>query len=670
MQQFILLYIGGNLRTPITKPLKFKKIKFMAIKNFNTDYFLKEEHVQKAYDLVKAQIDEKSNVFKTIELEIYRRDKVLNNFNVKNYHQELISKDIFYNKRKIFYNLKYLVPKGFYGVRNFDFLSFDLLILYYSLGFYFSDLIEDSYKIIEEKKDKRKNIFTFYGGKINFQQPANSVLLYYKDYIEFNNSVNEQIKKIIDSNKKAVIIKLDIQEFYKNIDFDILIQIIEKYAVPSQAKKFKFDTTTIQEIKNLFLFLNKSDIGLPLFSQNIISNFLSYIYLYELDNYIQNLAVAKEKDFVYSRYVDDFYIIYKRNKGISNEILGDEIFDISTGISKFLAVKLDARINQLKTQNLIIKDDDDLNNFIKKEKIISLPDAIKKDATPEEKLTDILDIIAKLKKDYKTQGKAHIDTDGNNKLNEIFSKSLNNYVNSATAKKKIEKQFKNWNPLLTLANTSTLMFLITQSSANDDFIKYLFEDIESKFSNPQHLYLLEKFILNNTITSYRKNKINNAQINNSYLKLIKKLVNRNFEFEQFNSLDLNLSDEILRDNDSLCQQVKMLVLSEIDGKYNVAFNHLLNVFHNYCFIVDEENTVVQKKYNQKNVTDFLDRLDFPIDYLNFSIQFFDRRNKNNISHPGEDNMENWVVNKQEFLIYKEKMNELLILIDECLEQGT
>src|SRR5690606_24399447 len=102
-----------------------------------------------------------------------------------------------------------------------------------------------------------------------------------------------------------------------------------------------------------------------------------------------------------------------------------------------------------------------------------------------------------------------------------------------------------------------------------------------------------------------------------------KLVNRNFEFEQFSSLDLNLSDEILSQNDSLCQQVKMLVLSEIDGKYNVAFNHLLNVFHHYCFIVDTENTVVQKKYNQINVTDFLDRLDFSIDYMNFSIQFFD-----------------------------------------------
>lgn len=638
----------------------------MDIKNFNIDYFLKEKHIQKAFELVKAQIEEKSNTFKTIELEIYRKDKNLKNFNVSDYYKNLISKDIFYNKREKFYNLEYLIPKGFYGVRKFNYLSFDLLILYYALGFYFSDLMDDSFKTIEDKKKKRDNIFTFYGGSINFEHPSKSELLYYNDYKEFNNSVNERIKKIIDSNKKAVIIKLDIQEFYKNIDFNILIQIIEKYAVPSQGQRFKFDNTTIQEIKNLFIFINKSIIGLPLFAQNVISNFLSYIYLYELDNYIQNLDIAVQKDFVYSRYVDDFYLIYKRNKGIKNEKLGDEIFEISTGVSKFLADKLDARINQLKTQTVIIEDDDDLNNFLKKEKVISLPEAIKKEATPDEKLDEILEIIEKLKKDYKNKGKAHIDTDGNNKLNEIFSKSLKTYVNSETAKKKIEKEFKNWNPILTLANTSTLMFLAKQTSSNEQLKKYLFENPELRFTNTQHLFLLEKFLLNNTTSSSLKNKIAKSAINNPYLNLLKKLVSRSFKFEEFTSLDIKITDDILKENDSLCQQVKMLVLAEIEEKYNLAFNHLLNVFHNYCFIVDKENKVVQKKYNQIHVTDFLDRLGFSIDYINFSIQFFDRRNKNNISHPGENHMENWVVNKNEFLVYKEKMNELLIKIKNCL----
>jgi hypothetical protein len=48
------------------------------------------------------------------------------------------------------------------------------------------------------------------------------------------------------------------------------------------------------------------------------------------------------------------------------------------------------------------------------------------------------------------------------------------------------------------------------------------------------------------------------------------------------------------------------------------------------------------------------------------MQFFDRRNKNNISHPGENEMENWVVNEQEYLSYKVKMNALVIRIENCL----
>jgi hypothetical protein len=638
----------------------------MANRNFNTDYFLKEQHIQRAYNLIKLQIAEKSNTFKTIELEIYRKDKVLKDFDVKNYYKNLISKDIFYNKRSQFHNLEYLIPKGFNGVRKFNYLSFDLLVLYYSLGFYFHDLISESYKTIEEKKKKRANIFTFYGGKINFQIPEKSELLYYNDYIEFNKSVNEQIKKIIDSKKKAVIIKLDIQEYFKNIDFDILIKVIKKYTIPSNGKKSKFNNTTIQEIRNLFLFLNKSSTGLPLFSQNIISNFLSYIYLYELDNFVQNLEVAQEKEFIYSRYVDDFYLIYKRNKGISNEKIGDEMFEISSSISKFLANELDAKINPLKTQTLIIKDDDDLENFIKKEKVISLPEAIKKESTPEEKLKEILEIISKLKKDYKEKGNAYIDTDGNNKLNEIFSKTLKNYVNSSTAKKKIDSAFKKWNPRLTLANTSTLMFLISISSSNEEFRKFLFENSLHKFTTPQYLFLLEKFLLNNKITPSQRTKIKNSKIDNSYFQLIKKLTNRKFELEEFKLIDLNFSDKILRENDSLCQQLKMMVLAEIEGKFNLAFNHLLNIFHYYCFTVDKENKKELKKYNQISVTDFLDRLGFSIDELNFSMQFFDRRNKNNISHPGENEMENWVVNEQEYLSYKVKMNALVIRIENCL----
>lgn len=632
----------------------------MSIKNFNTGYFLKEEYIQKAFELVKTQIESKHNVLKTIELEIYRKEKEIKGFNVSEYYKEFISKDVFYNERQKFYNLEYLTPKGFHGVRKFNFLSFDMLILYYALGFYFSELLGKNFDIIEAKKKERKNIFTYYGGKIDFNNPANSKLLYYDDYNCFNHLVSKQIQNIIQNNKKAVVIKLDIQEFYKNIDFEILLKIVKKYSLPSEGKKGKFNSTTIQEIRNLYLFLNGSIVGLPLFSQNLISNYLSYIYLYELDNFIQELPVAEEKDFIYCRYVDDFYIIYRRNKAKKNDEIGDEIFEIVTSISKFLSVELNAKINDLKTQTLIISNIEEFERFLKKEKVISLPDSDVTSQNPTIKLEKIIEVINKLKADYKNDGKAYIDIDGNNLLNEVYTKSLKSFINSVKAKKEIEKVFKNWNPLLTLANTSTLMFLIKRSTFNKSFEKYLYEGEKSRFSNPQHLYLLEKFILNSTDTLEENiNKLLNIKDSNTYLKLIKRLVSNEVSFDEFRLLNIAINSQTLEENDTLSQQVKMMVLSEIEGKYNVAFNHLLNVFHDYCFINDKVKPKNRKDYNQLSVTDFLDKLNLPIDCLSFSLRFFDRRNKNSISHSGDEEMENWVVNQKEYLKYKKELNKLL-----------
>lgn len=123
---------------------------------------------------------------------------------------------------------------------------------------------------------------------------------------------------------------------------------------------------------------------------------------------------------------------------------------------------------------------------------------------------------------------------------------------------------------------------------------------------------------------------------------------------------LNIENKVLLSNDSLMQQIKMLILSEKEEKYNLAFNHLLNIFHLYCFIKDESKSQTQlKNYNQNNIVEFLIKTGTSIQNINFVISFFDRRNKNNISHPGDKLMENWVVGKKEYYVYLKKMNKLI-----------
>jgi len=632
------------------------------VKNFNTGNFLKIEHITKAYELICLQMEDPKFSFKTLELEIYRLSDQMKGFDCEKFYNELLVKDNFYNKGNIFFNIDYLIPKGTYGVREFNFLSLELLILYYSLGFYIHDLIKESYETIENKKTKRDNISTYYGGKIDFNSPKKSDLYYQTDYINFNNQVNDKIQEILNHGKKVVVIKLDIQDYFKTIDLEILLKIIKKYSVPSNSKKLNLDYATLEELKNLFLFINKSLKGIPLFSQNIISNFLSYIYLFDLDNYIQELSISHEKDFLYCRYVDDFYLIFKKNKTIKNDEIGDEIFQITTGITEFLYTNLQLNINQLKTHKLIIEDKSDFEQFIKKEKIISIPDTLKKEKKPKEKLEEIKEIIDKLKRQYKLKGNAYLDIEENNKLKEIFSTTLKKYLLSRDAIDIVDKIFKGWNPILTLSNSQALIFLIKHSSENILLKNFLLEKKEIKFNSPQYLFLLEKYILSNSKDDEFAKTILASTVNNSYFNLIKKMLDNKIVLVKND--DIAIDDLFLDINDTVMQQIKMLTLAEMEGKFNLAFNHLLNIYHYYCFKKDSNNTAELKKYNQNNVLDFLDHLKIPIEYLNFSIQFFDRRNKNNISHPGEELLENWVVNKQEYFEFKIKLNNILKKINE------
>lgn len=633
------------------------------IENYNIGNFLKLSHIEKAFELINLQIEDDKFSFKTLEFEIYRNEDVAKLFDCKKFYEELVEKDILYNNNKVFFNIEYLIPKGVYGARKFNFLSFEMLILYYSLGFYIFDLIKESYETIETKKERRDNIATYYGGKINFTNPKKSILYYQADYIDFNNKVNNQIENLLKKKKKAVIIKLDIQDYFKSIDLEILLNIIQEFAVPSNSKRQHFDSSTIEEIKNLFLFINKSLIGVPLFSQNILSNFLSYLYLFELDNFIQNLKISREDDFIYCRYVDDFYLIYKRNKGIKNNIIGDEIFDITTSISEFLYETLGLKINELKTQAIIISDDNDFEKFIKKEKVISIPESLKKEKNPQEKLTEIKEIVEKLKKDYKSTGKISITTEESNKLKEIFSTSMKQYLDNPNAQVLVDKMFLNWHPVLTLSSTQALIYLLKHSNQNKLLKNFLIENKEFKLSNPQYLFLLEKYLLSNQPDMAFIQEIMEIKKCNNYLSLIKRMLDKNINIH--NCQDISINPDLLASKDTLMQQIKMLTLAEIEGKYNLAFNHLLNIYHYYCF-TNDPNAGELKKYNQINVTDFLDTLGISIKQLNFSMQFFDRRNKNNISHPGEELMESWAVNRDEYIKYKTKLNKLLKKIQDFL----
>ena len=108
------------------------------------------------------------------------------------------------------------------------------------------------------------------------------------------------------------------------------------------------------------------------------------------------------------------------------------------------------------------------------------------------------------------------------------------------------------------------------------------------------------------------------------------------------------------------QQIKRLILSEKLKDFTLSFNHLLNTFLILCFVNDDRN-IPQKRYDSKSVIEFL-KNKLSIKELHFVMTFFDRRNKNPISHAGMQKMENWIISKTEYERYKQKTISIIKIL--------
>lgn len=632
-------------------------------KHYNLGYFLKVEHVEKGYKLLEKQIQERSYAFKSVDLELYRKEVSLDSFNVQEFYDSYIKQDLFYNYLDDFYSTKYSIPKGIIGVRNVGFLSFNLQVLYYSLGFYVLDLLKSSIVTSPSTISDTKRFSTYYGGKINGEKPEKSTLTYREDYKHFNDQVKITIKEIVkDPNKKAVVLKFDVQDFYDSISHDNFLFIIDKYAIPSDKKRLMFDDDTKTSIRELLYFIKSGSSGLPVTNQNIVSNFLSNIYLFDLDNLIREIEDTCKKQLSYFRYVDDFYIIFSEFVLTPNDIVGDHLLDISHRLTSRLKADLGLNINPQKSKQWIISNQEELDDFLNERKYISF-DYLRKDneeCTPQEKFDEIHAVISELSYNYYKNGSIALMESDEATLKECFSKNLRHFLNSPYAINKLEDVFKNWNPILTLYSIKALIFMLskTQSgmSAVENYISLYLKEYSSK---ALFTHLLEKFLLlenysgslDGVIIDYK----NEAA---AYYSLVRRMITAQPK-NTSPKPTICFRDEDLAINDSLMQQLKKVVLAEKRQDYNLAFSHLLNCFHLFCYMKDDsEKKKDINSYKRPELVNALrDRLTFHDQH--FIASFFDRRNKNSISHAGEATMENWAVVQIEYDDYKFKMQKLI-----------
>lgn len=110
-------------------------------KEYTLGYFLEFRHIEGAYKLLKKQLSQDSPLYNTLDFKIFREEKLIENFKIKDFYRDLVENDVFYYFQNEVFLIDYLGVQSAYKIRNFHFLSFNTLILYNAIGLYLHEVL-------------------------------------------------------------------------------------------------------------------------------------------------------------------------------------------------------------------------------------------------------------------------------------------------------------------------------------------------------------------------------------------------------------------------------------------------------------------------------------------------------------------------------------------------
>lgn len=299
-----------------------------------------------------------------------------------------------------------------------------------------------------------------------------------------------------------------------------------------------------------------------------------------------------------------------------------------------------------------------------------------------------ISIISNLKLQLNSWERIKIEKKDENVLNKLILGTKNNGCRDYTHRPQAIQQISDAKLFHDLSSVEFLLIkpkpflhLITiNDTIRVAFENYLLENITNIDNQYKFLFLTERFILQldflksqnryrskielgKTIKRFAEKimEVINKHPENSnskvkYLRLIRKMLDKDFNIKP-ESQNLYTND-FLNDKVSLMQQIKQRVFYEKFGHYNVAFNNLLNEFHELFKIVYDH--LNKSKLEATEIGEHMTKEGFATDDVLFVLDFFNRRNKNSISHPNDADLGFWGVSEEEYIKYKERLKPILI----------
>lgn len=631
------------------------------LKKIQAGHFLTFETWMSAKKLLDYQINDKAHykTYNTLNFHYFDSIKGLTKkVGEKTYFKERVSNNLFYGLEREFFFHRYTVPKTGIGLRSYYFFSYPMQQMMYAFGLY---LLRVSQQFLIDKKSS--NIKSHYGGDLKFNTGTGELVLnknttlYYSHYHKFK-------KELVDETanpENKVFLRLDIQNYFDNVSIGKLLDLLEQNVKPSELSINKFDSSTKEQIEFYYRFLSNGNDNIPQSDNNIISNFISHLYLTFGDFIIEDAIVGLNKEykivngFKIIRYVDDIYIsidfkeITIFESAYSEDTRNGFIYQLLNKIADEFYQQLNLRFNGKAELFRINKPDEreKLLDLIKKVSEDYPEPESEKEIAVADKVNRLLGLIDTIKARDVSQVYKDLSRQESETLKDIYDKSVLSLLSSAANIARLESKFSNFNFDLLRVYPQPLIIMITLCpTAKARLENYLLGKASlTTFDRGLLIVLLCQSNFANT------NLFEKLQVNEQlkpifeFMKFKKVIDNKNTGYYK---VDLRRMKALAKQV-SFIEQIRQRVYTERQGHYSVALNHLLNEVQLACCVMEGKDI---KTYKEPDVKVYLTTKGLDNTTRTNISNLFDRRNNNPVSHPGSDSRVAWAVEKTEYLDYK------------------
>ena len=615
----------------------------------------------------------------------------LSDSNIKTYYKNYIANDLVYALPEFFTSDVVSIPKRLTGVREYRFFSVPAMVCFNAIGLVFVDCCS---QVIEQLDFKRKRVFAYYPTKFIYKDGEWTARNDYKaEYNAFADKLNTQIEP------RDVILKFDISGYFETISHPKLVGLLRTFAPESSLEKHNISKDSASVFEFYLESLMQKKQGIPQGRKNFVSDYFGYLYLIPFDIEIPKLAQSAHLQFKsLVRYVDDIFVILKATDGTPKREIYRELLTIEQGISSWLYNNWNLNVSPEKTVREIIKTPTKKAEFIKySKKAISSPVPVEGETKETEKASapssdiekqfgQFKDALAKFRFKDEDRFDFKLDSQERESLKSILAPNFQAYVFKGSNVSELQGILKQLDFELTAdqINIVIALFLLEKNSAKPFYTfldHFLLKAIN--LGDKRHIHIMlaalaqgiapshvakpvQKFSAKLRSDNYgkylmcffslakpdSKNEVYRRICREQALEKMKKGI---FLYPPFSDYEKLIETVVKQfaDKQTLIQPLKHYVYERWNKRWDIAFNHFHNLFHEICKLKFKLPDIATAKDVIKKLSGI------GIDDELLIMKFYDRRNFNAVSHPSQKGKPSVKVSESDLVEYEGKILKLI-----------